>query len=138
MEHIRKQPFRIGGFVEWIGEERRFGSNGFRKRELVIADDPRAERPNFTLLEYTGDRCDLLANVRRGDRVEAEFWTDARYWEPKDGGKQGRWFGSLRAVALKVEGADAAGLSPAPQQAATDPAPDGGASDLPAGDDLPF
>lgn len=106
----KARPFSITGIVEWMGDEQTLGAKGFRKRELVIVDDPRKDYPDYTLLTFQKDKCDLLHGVRKGDEVTVGFFTEARWWEPKDHSKPGRWFGSLRGVSLKVSGAEAQGM----------------------------
>ena len=128
----KRRPFTITGIVEWMGDEQVLGAKGFRKREIVLCDDPQKDYPDYTLIEFAKEKCDLLADVRKGDEVTLEFFTEARWWEPKDKSKKGRWFGSLRGWSLKVSGAAEPQEAETAQASAPQPAENG------PGDELPF
>ena len=138
-EHYNKRtPFSITGIVEWIGDEQTLGAKGFRKREIVISDDPRKEYPDYTLFEFNKDKCDLLRSVRKGDEVTVGFFTEARWWEPKDHSKPGRWFGSLNGVSLKISGADAQGIDLPYKHGSGSPSEVPADAEQTVKDDLPF
>ncbi len=50
----------VQGKVKMIGETQTFGSNGFRKRELVITTEE--QYPQHIMIEFVQDKSDLLNN----------------------------------------------------------------------------
>ena len=97
-----KAPYRISGLVEDTGELQTF-AKGFSKRTLVIVDDPDQEYPNYAAIEYVKDKTQLIASLRKGERVTATFWPEAHAWtDPKTG--KVKWFSSLRGSSLTSDG----------------------------------
>ena len=56
------------GKVKLISEVQTFGSNGFRKRELVVTTDE--QYPQMIMVEFVQDKCDLLNNFAVGQDVK--------------------------------------------------------------------
>ncbi|MEC7084518.1 MAG: DUF3127 domain-containing protein, partial [Bacteroidota bacterium] len=56
------------GRIKHIYEIREYGSNGFRKRELVVTTEE--QYPQHLLLEFVQDKCDLLNSFSENDRVK--------------------------------------------------------------------
>ena len=56
------------GKVKLIGEVQTFGSNGFRKREVVVTTDE--QYPQMIMIEFVQDKCDLLNNYSVGQDVK--------------------------------------------------------------------
>ena len=48
----------VQGKVKMLGETQTFGSNGFRKREIVVTTEE--QYPQHILVEFVQDKCDLL------------------------------------------------------------------------------
>lgn len=58
----------IEGVIKMVGETQTFGSNGFRKRELVITTQE--QYPQHILVEFVQDKCDILNNYIVGQSVK--------------------------------------------------------------------
>lgn len=58
----------IEGVIKMVGETQTFGSNGFRKRELVITTQE--QYPQHILVEFVQDKCDILNNYMVGQSVK--------------------------------------------------------------------
>jgi hypothetical protein len=67
----------ITGTIKKIDEAKTFGS-GFRKREVVVTTDE--QYPQFLLIEFTQDKCDLLNNYNVGDSVKISINLRGREW----------------------------------------------------------
>ncbi|MDP3353931.1 MAG: DUF3127 domain-containing protein [Flavobacteriaceae bacterium] len=67
----------ITGTIKKIDEAKTFGS-GFRKREVVLTTDE--QYPQFLLVEFTQDKCDLLNNYNEGDSVKISINLRGREW----------------------------------------------------------
>lgn len=87
------------GIVHFIGATKQV-SERFSKRELVIeiADNPKY--PQFVQFEATGDRCERLDGVKRGDEVELEFNLRGREWKSPSG--EVKFFNTLDVWKVKV------------------------------------
>ena len=48
----------ISGKIKLINETKEYGSNGFRKRELVVTTQE--QYPQNILVEFVQDRCELI------------------------------------------------------------------------------
>ena len=78
--------------IEVIGETQEFGTNGFKKRELVgIEEDGQYE--NCFQFDFVNDKVDLLDNLSVGDEVEVFF--NIRCRKVEQSGKDDRYFTSL-------------------------------------------
>jgi hypothetical protein len=53
----------LNGTIKNIGQTQEIGSNGFRKRELVI--ETFEQYPQTILVEFVQDKCDLLKSSRQ-------------------------------------------------------------------------
>jgi len=58
----------IQGKIKMIDETKTFGSNGFRKREVVITTEE--QYPQHILVEFVQDKCDLLNTYTVGQDVK--------------------------------------------------------------------
>lgn len=67
----------ITGIIKKIDEAKTFGS-GFRKREVVLTTDE--QYPQFLLVEFTQDKCDLLNNYKPGESVKISINLKGREW----------------------------------------------------------
>lgn len=78
--------------IQVIGETKEFGTNNFRKRELVgIEEDGKYE--NYFQFDFVNDKVDLLDKFEVGDEVEVHFNIRCRKVEQQ--GKEDRYFTSL-------------------------------------------
>ena len=50
----------VTGKIKMIGETQTFGSNGFRKREVVVNTEE--QYPQSIMIEFVQDKCDCLAH----------------------------------------------------------------------------
>ncbi|WP_036157103.1 DUF3127 domain-containing protein [Maribacter forsetii] len=122
----------IEGKVKLIGETQTFGSNGFRKRELVVTTDE--QYPQHIMIEFVQDKCDLLNNYGVGQDVKVSINLRGREWTNPQG--QVKYFNSIQG--WRIEGASqgaAAGMPPVAPMEAFEPADNLNEEDH---DDLPF
>ncbi|MEH6512184.1 MULTISPECIES: DUF3127 domain-containing protein [Maribacter] len=122
----------IEGKVKLIGETQTFGSNGFRKRELVVTTDE--QYPQHIMVEFVQDKCDLLNSYKVGQDVKVSINLRGREWTNPQG--EVKYFNSIQG--WRIEGssqAQPAGMPPVPPMEAFEPADDLNEEDH---DDLPF
>ena len=55
----------VTGRIKMIDETKSFGSNGFRKREVVVTTEE--QYPQHIMIEFTQDKCDLLNSYTVGE-----------------------------------------------------------------------
>ena len=117
------------GKVKLIGEVQTFGSNGFRKREVVVTTDE--QYPQMIMIEFVQDKCDLLNNYSVGQDVKVSINLRGIEWINPQG--EAKYFDSVQG--WRMESLAQAAPSQAPPAEQFQPAPDL-SSDEP--DDLPF
>jgi len=61
----------VEGKVKLVGETQTFGSNGFRKRELVITTEE--QYPQHIMIEFVQDKTDLLNSYAPGQDVKVSI-----------------------------------------------------------------
>ena len=61
----------ISGKIKLIGETKEYGSNGFRKREIVITTQE--QYPQNILIEFIQDRTSLLDSFQADDFVKIDI-----------------------------------------------------------------
>ncbi len=83
----------LTGTIKKIEETKEFGSKGFKKRELVIVTDE--QYPQFILVEFTQDKCDLLNNFNLGEPVKIGINIRGREWVNPQG--ETKYFNSIQA-----------------------------------------
>ncbi|WP_405412386.1 DUF3127 domain-containing protein [Maribacter sp. Asnod1-A12] len=123
----------IEGKVKLIGETQTFGSNGFRKRELVVTTDE--QYPQHIMIEFVQDKCDLLNSYGVGQDVKVSINLRGREWTNPQG--QVKYFNSIQGWRIEgsSQGASAAGMPPVAPMEAFEPADNLNEEDH---DDLPF
>ena len=120
----------IIGKIKLINETQTFGSNGFRKRELVVTTDE--QYPQMILIEFIQDKCDILNTYQVGQDVKVSINIRGREWINPEG--QAKYFNSIQG--WRIESLAAAGApSNVPPADSFAPAPDLSANEP---DDLPF
>jgi len=119
--------YELSGKVVKVGKEETFGSNGFRKRILVLMTDD--QYPQTIPIEFTQDKCDLLNAVNLNDVVTVKFNLKGREWINPEG--EAKYFGSVQGWALTNTGNG--GNEPVTKQA-----PAAAAATTEEDDDLPF
>ncbi len=140
--------FELTALVHQVLPEQKF-SSGFRKRVIVLVDDPNANRPHYAAFEFLKDKADLLERFGEGDSVTVSFYPDARKWTKPSTGED-QWFVSLTGVGIALAGTSAADeLRGAGRPSASAPVPPpavapesavsaASAAPAPEMDDLPF
>ena len=120
------------GRIKHIYETKEYGSNGFRKRELVLTTEE--QYPQHILLEFVQDKCDLLNAFQIGQNVKIGINLKGREWVNPQG--ETKYFNSVQGWRIEVvaESSDSE-MPPMPPPPAFQPADD--ATNGPD-DDLPF
>ncbi|WP_452222355.1 DUF3127 domain-containing protein [Lacinutrix salivirga] len=122
----------VQGKVKLIGETQTFGSNGFRKRELVVTTEE--QYPQHILVEFVQDKVDLLNNYQVGQDVKVNINLRGREWVNPQG--ETKYFNSIQGWRIEAtQGAAPAGMPEVPPAAAFEPAKDVKEEEH---DDLPF
>lgn len=123
----------VQGKVKMIGETQTFGSNGFRKREVVVTTEE--QYPQHIMVEFVQDKCDLLNPFQVGQDVKISINLRGREWVNPQG--ETKYFNSIQGWRIE-------NLQPAAQNASAPSTPPADAfepaTDLSEGehDDLPF
>ncbi|MFM1807924.1 MAG: hypothetical protein RLZZ242_649 [Bacteroidota bacterium] len=124
----------IQGTIKMIGETKTFGSNGFRKREMVITTQE--QYPQDLLVEFIQDKCDLLSQFAPGQQVNVGINLKGREWTSPQG--EVKYFNSIQGWRIEGQSNDASKVGAADLPPMTD-FPMADASDAEGDyDDLPF
>lgn len=124
----------VQGKVKMIGETQTFGSNGFRKREIVVTTDE--QYPQHIMVEFIQDKCDLLNNFQIGQDVKISINLRGREWVNPQG--ETKYFNSIqgwRIESLQPMAPQGSVPPPVAPAEAFEPASDFKEEDH---DDLPF
>ncbi len=124
----------VQGKVKMVGETQTFGSNGFRKREIVVTTEE--QYPQHILVEFIQDKCDLLNSFQVGHDVKISINLRGREWVNPQG--ETKYFNSIqgwRIESLQPAAAAPSDIPPTPPADAFEPANDLSEEDH---DDLPF
>lgn len=101
----------ISGKVKLINETKEYGSNGFRKREIVLTTQE--QYPQNILVEFIQDRTDLLDIYNIGDFVKIDINLRGREWTNDKG--EVKYFNSIQGWRIeKVEDEFESQLPPLP------------------------
>ena len=92
------------GKIKLIGDVQTFGSNGFRKRELVVTTDE--QYPQMIMIEFIQDKTDLLNNYSVGQDVKVSINLRGKEWINPQG--EAKYFNSIQGWRVEK-------LSQAPQ-----------------------
>jgi len=125
----------VQGKVKMVGETQTFGSNGFRKRELVVTTEE--QYPQHIMVEFVQDKTDLLNNYAVGQNVKVSINLRGREWVNPQG--ETKYFNSIQGWRIENVTANAGGggqpLPPMPPADSFEPATNLNSDDH---DDLPF
>lgn len=121
----------ISGKVKWIDEVKTYGTNGFRKREIVVTTEE--QYPQHIMIEFIQDKCELLNTYQVGQNVKIGINIRGREWVNPQG--ETKYFNSIQGWRIEVLGAPDAGMPPMPPPESFEPA-EGNANEVE--DDLPF
>lgn len=121
----------VQGKIKMIDETKEYGSNGFRKREMVITTEE--QYPQHIMIEFVQDKTELLNNYQVGQNVKVSINLRGREWVNPQG--ETKYFNSISGWRIEnLEGASA-DMPPVPPADAFEPASDFNQEDH---DDLPF
>ena len=90
----------ISGRIKWIDEIRTYGSNGFRKKELVITTQE--QYPQNILIEFTQEKCELLDKYEIDDNIKIGINIRGREWINPEG--QTKYFNSIQGWRIEALG----------------------------------
>ncbi len=123
----------IQGTIKKIDETKTFGTNGFRKREVVITTEE--QYPQHILVEFVQDKTDLLNSYSVGQVVKISINIRGREWTNPQG--EVKYFNSIQGWRIESiqNDASAEGIPPVPPMEAFEPADNLNEEDH---DDLPF
>ena len=96
----------LQGKIKMIGETQIFGTNGFRKRELVVTT---AEQyPQHILIEFVQDKCDVLNGYKVNDSVDVGINLRGRDWVNPQG--ETKYFNSIQGWRIEKVDVNTDGL----------------------------
>jgi hypothetical protein len=122
----------LQGKVKFIDETKEYGSNGFRKRELVITTEE--QYPQHILIEFVQDKTELLNAYQIGQNVKVSINIRGREWVNPQG--ETKYFNSIQGWRIEnLQDAQNSEIPPIPPMDAFEPANDLNDEDH---DDLPF
>jgi len=120
------------GKIKWIDETKTYGTNGFRKREVVLTTEE--QYPQHILVEFIQDKCDLLNAYQIGQSVKIGINLRGREWVNPQG--ETKYFNSVQGWRIEEAGTAAPSeMPPMPPASAFEPA-EGEANEVEG--DLPF
>ncbi|MBT8179309.1 MAG: DUF3127 domain-containing protein [Eudoraea sp.] len=123
----------IQGRIKLIDETKTYGSNGFRKREVVLTTEE--QYPQHLLIEFVQDKTDLLNRFAVGQQVKISINLRGREWVNPQG--ETKYFNSIQGWRIEAveEAVAEGGMPPTPPLDTFEPAEDLKEEDY---DDLPF
>ncbi|BFP41576.1 DUF3127 domain-containing protein [Flavobacteriaceae bacterium GF1] len=124
----------IQGRIKLIDDTKTYGTNGFRKRELVVTTEE--QYPQHILVEFVQDKTDLLNSYQVGQLVKISINLRGREWVNPQG--ETKYFNSIQG--WRIENMENAAqnnpeMPPVPPMEAFEPAEEFSDDDH---DDLPF
>lgn len=123
----------VQGRIKVVGETQTFGTNGFRKREVVVTTEE--QYPQHIMIEFVQDKTDLLNNFQVGQQVKININLRGREWVNPQG--ETKYFNSIQGWRIEAVQSDKSNpeMPPVPPAEAFEPANDLNEDDH---DDLPF
>ncbi|HIF84705.1 MAG: DUF3127 domain-containing protein [Flavobacteriaceae bacterium] len=123
----------ISGKLKLVNDTKEYGSNGFRKREVVITTEE--QYPQDLLIEFIQDKCDLLNSYKMGESVKIDINLRGREWESPQG--EIKYFNSIQGWRIEKLMSDSGSndIPPVPPAEAFQPADEVNENEP---DDLPF
>lgn len=115
-----------------IDETKTFGSNGFRKREVVITTQE--QYPQHLLVEFVQDKTSLLDSFKEGQAVKVSINLRGREWTNPQG--ETKYFNSIQGWRIEnLQPGDSGDIPPVPPMDAFESVDELNEEDH---DDLPF
>ncbi len=122
----------IQGRIKMIDETRTYGSNGFRKREMVLTTEE--QYPQDLLIEFVQDKTSILDSYQVGQQVKVSINLRGREWVNPQG--ETKYFNSIQGWRVENIAAGASpDMPPMPPEDAFEPISEYEDDDH---DDLPF
>ncbi len=124
----------VQGKIKLVGQTQTFGSNGFRKREVVVTTEE--QYPQSIMIEFVQDKCDLLNSYQVGQDVKISINLRGREWVNPQG--ETKYFNSIqgwRIENVSINQGGAPNMPPVAPVDAFEPTSDFKEEDH---DDLPF
>lgn len=122
----------VQGKIKLIGETQTFGSNGFRKREMVVTTEE--QYPQFIMIEFVQDKTDLLDSFQVGQQVKVSINLRGREWVNPQG--ETKYFNSIQGWRIEsLQQSNSTEIPPVPPMEAFEPADELNEEEY---DDLPF
>ena len=90
----------VEGKIKVIGETKEYGSNGFRKREVVLTTEE--QYPQFLNIEFIQDKTDAVDNFKVGDQVKIGINLKGREWVSPQG--ETKYFNSIQGWRIEKVG----------------------------------
>ena len=87
------------GKIKVLGDIKTYGDNGFRKREVVITTQE--QYPQYLLIEFIQDRCELLDSFNVGENVKISINLRGREWENPEG--EVKYFNSIHGWRIEKD-----------------------------------
>ena len=88
----------LKGTIKNIGETQTIGSNGFKKRELVLTTDE--QYPQHILIEFIQDKTEVLNKYKVGQAVKIGINIRGREWTNPQG--ETKYFNSIHGWRIDV------------------------------------
>ena len=88
----------IIGKIKWIDETKEYGSNGFKKRELVVTTEE--QYPQHILVEFIQDKCEILNSFQIANNVKIGINLKGREWTNPEG--QIKYFNSVQGWRIDI------------------------------------
>lgn len=123
----------LQGKIKLIDETKTYGSNGFRKRELVITTEE--QYPQTIMIEFVQDKTDLLNQYKVGQDVKVSINIRGREWTNPQG--EVKYFNSIQGWRIEnlTQAPSGSDMPPMPPAEAFESTNDFNEEDH---DDLPF
>lgn len=123
----------IQGRIKVLGETKEYGSNGFRKREVVVTTEE--QYPQHIIVEFIQDKTSLLDQYAVGKQVKISINLRGREWVSPQG--ETKYFNTIQGWRIESLQSEAASteMPPIPPSDAFEPATNVKEEDY---DDLPF
>ena len=96
----------VQGKIKVIGETQTFGSNGFKKREVVVTTEE--QYPQSIMVEFVQDKTDLLNDFSVGQNVKIRINIRGREWTNPQG--EVKYFNAIQG--WRIENLTAAAVTP--------------------------
>ncbi len=126
---------QVEGKIKHIDITREYGSNGFRKREVVVTTQE--QYPQHILIEFVQDKTNLLDNYQVGQNVRVSINLRGREWVNPQG--ETKYFNSIQGWRIEnLDAQQAQGGSDIPPVPPMDSFPPADDVEEDFEDDLPF